>query len=33
MSAAEREKDREAGSLYAIVLDDVRGLPADRFGA
>jgi sugar lactone lactonase YvrE len=33
MSAAEREQDPHAGSLYAVELSDVRGLPAHCFGA
>jgi sugar lactone lactonase YvrE len=33
MTAAEREQDPNAGSLYAVELEDVKGLPADRFGA
>src|SRR5258708_4054643 len=32
MSAAEREQDPHAGSLYAVELGDVRGLPAHCFG-
>jgi sugar lactone lactonase YvrE len=31
MSAAELEAEPHAGSLYAVELDDVRGLPADLF--
>jgi L-arabinonolactonase len=33
MSASEREKDPHAGSLYALDLGDVRGLPPDCFAA
>jgi sugar lactone lactonase YvrE len=33
MNASEREKDTEAGSLYAVRLEDVAGLPADLFDA
>jgi sugar lactone lactonase YvrE len=32
MTEEELEKDPDAGSLYAVELADVRGLPADRFG-
>lgn len=31
MSAIEREQDPSAGSLYALEMDEVRGLPADCF--
>jgi sugar lactone lactonase YvrE len=33
MSEAEREQDPHAGSLYALDLGDVRGLPPDCFAA
>jgi sugar lactone lactonase YvrE len=31
MTAAERAQDPNAGSLFSVELDDVSGLPADRF--
>lgn len=31
LSPEELEKEPDAGSLYAVELDDVRGLPADQF--
>jgi sugar lactone lactonase YvrE len=31
MTAAERAQDPHAGSLFSVELDDVSGLPADRF--
>ena len=31
MRAEERERDRDAGSLYCIQFDDVKGLPSDCF--
>jgi hypothetical protein len=33
MSASERGKDTDAGSLYAVRLEDVAGTPADLFDA
>jgi sugar lactone lactonase YvrE len=33
MGASDRAADPDAGSLYAIELDDVQGRPADRFAA
>jgi sugar lactone lactonase YvrE len=31
MSEEERAKDPQAGALFSVQLDDVRGLPADQF--